>query len=120
MALARPVEENVFVGEDDQYHEPSSFGRFWTKWGDMMLGGTAVILFLAFWEWAGTSGAINPLFTSSPSRIINAFVKLSASGELLNDIRVSSLEFLYGFGLAIIVGIPFGILMGWYRLVEAV
>jgi ABC-type nitrate/sulfonate/bicarbonate transport system permease component len=120
MALARPIEENVFVGEDDLYEEPSALTRTWRKYGDLALGGTAVILFLALWEWAGTSGAINPLFTSSPSRVVNAFFRLSADGELGHDVIVSTQEFVYGFGLAIIVGIPFGILMGWYRTFNAV
>jgi NitT/TauT family transport system permease protein len=118
MALARPVEE-VFIGEDD-YHEPSSWSRFYKKYGDYLLGGTAVVLFLALWEWAGTSGAINPLFTSSPSRVVNAFVRLTNDGELGHDVVVSGLEFIYGFGLSIIVGIPFGILMGWYKGFNAV
>jgi ABC-type nitrate/sulfonate/bicarbonate transport system permease component len=86
----------------------------------LILGGSGVVAFLLLWEWAGTSGAVNPLFISSPSRIAHAFASLSASGELGKDVWVSSLEFLYGFGLAIAVGIPFGILMGWYRPVEAI
>jgi ABC-type nitrate/sulfonate/bicarbonate transport system permease component len=116
----RTIGEEIYIGEGDDVSEPGAFARAFKKYDTLFLGGTAVIIFLALWEWAGTSGAINPLFTSAPSRVINAFIKLSADGELLNDIRVSSLEFLYGFGLAIVVGIPFGILMGWYRPVEAV
>jgi ABC-type nitrate/sulfonate/bicarbonate transport system permease component len=120
MALARPIDDNIFVGEEDQLHEPSTLARLYRQYDGWILGGTAVILFMALWEWAGTSGAINPLFTSSPSRVANAFVRLSAEGELGHDVVVSGLEFLYGFGLAIIVGIPFGILMGWYRTFNAV
>ena len=120
MALARPIDDNIYVGEEEQLREPTKWERFYKQRGDMLLGGTAVILFLALWEWAGTSGAINPLFTSSPSRVVNAFVSLSQEGELGHDVVVSGLEFLYGFGLAIIVGIPFGILMGWYRTFNAI
>jgi NitT/TauT family transport system permease protein len=119
MAIARAIDDNVYVGEEDQIREPGTLSRIYNRWGDMMLGGMAVILFLAVWEWAGTSGAINPLFTSAPSRIVNAFVRLSNDGELGKDIVVSGLEFVYGFGLSIIVGIPFGILMGWYRPLNA-
>jgi len=120
MALARPIDENVFIGEEDELHEPNALQKFYTRWGDLTLGGVAVILFLALWEWAGTSGAINPLFTSAPSRVVTAFIRLINDGELGHDIVVSGLEFVYGFGLAIIVGIPFGILMGWYRWFNAV
>jgi len=119
MAIARAIDDNVYVGEEDQIREPGTLSRIYNRLGDMMLGGMAVVLFLAVWEWAGTSGAINPLFTSAPSRIVNAFVRLSNDGELGKDIVVSGLEFVYGFGLSIIVGIPFGILMGWYRPLNA-
>jgi ABC-type nitrate/sulfonate/bicarbonate transport system permease component len=63
---------------------------------------------------------VNPLFSSAPSRIVKAFGTLIANGELAHDCVVSGLEFVYGFALAIVVGIPFGILMGWYRTFEAV
>ncbi len=120
MALARPIDDNIYIGDEEQDNQQSAFQRFYTRWGDLVLGGTAVVLFLALWEWAGTSGAINPLFTSAPSRVVNAFIRLVNDGELGHDIVVSGLEFLYGFGLSIIVGIPFGILMGWYRPLNAV
>src|SRR5579859_5283595 len=107
MALARPIDDNIYIGDEEQAHEQTTLQRFYTRWGDLVLGGTAVVLFLALWEWAGTSGAINPLFTSAPSRVVNAFIRLANDGELGHDIVVSGLEFLYGFGLSIIVGIPF-------------
>jgi ABC-type nitrate/sulfonate/bicarbonate transport system permease component len=84
-----------------------------------ILGTVGVVAFLAFWQWAGTSGVSNPLFTSSPTRVAQAFVSLAEKGELGNDILVSGQEFLIGFGLAVIVGIPLGILMGWYKPFEA-
>src|SRR5579862_106866 len=117
---SRAIDDNIYIGEEEQLHEPSAIGRFYKRWDSALLGGTAVILFLAMWEWAGTSGAINPLFTSAPSRVVNAFVKLATEGELGHDIVVSGLEFVYGFGLSIIVGIPFGILMGWYRPMNSI
>jgi NitT/TauT family transport system permease protein len=84
-----------------------------------ILGTSGIILFLAFWQWAGTSGVSNPLFTSSPTKVVQAFFALAAKGELGNDILVSGQEFLIGFGLALVVGIPLGILMGWYKPLEA-
>jgi ABC-type nitrate/sulfonate/bicarbonate transport system permease component len=84
-----------------------------------ILGSTGVILFLAFWQWAGTSGVSNPLFTSSPTKVVQAFFALMGKGQLGNDIAISGEEFLIGFGLALVVGMPLGILMGWYRPLEA-
>ena len=84
-----------------------------------ILGGLGIVLFLAFWQWAGTSGVSNPLFTSSPTKVVQAFFLLVAKGQLGNDIFVSAQEFLIGFGLAVAIGIPLGILMGWYKPLEA-
>ncbi|HEX6511319.1 MAG TPA: ABC transporter permease [Chloroflexota bacterium] len=120
MAAIRPIDNNIYIAEEDQTQEPSALARTFKERQDLILGGVAVILFMALWEWAGTSGAVNPLFSSSPSRVIHAFTSLIANGELGHDIVISGLEFVYGFGLAIIVGIPFGIIMGWYRPVRYV
>jgi NitT/TauT family transport system permease protein len=84
-----------------------------------ILGTIGVVLFLLFWQWAGTSGISNPLFTSSPTKVAHEFIVLWRKGELLSDIIVSGQEFLIGFGLAIVVGIPLGVLMGWYKPLEA-
>jgi NitT/TauT family transport system permease protein len=97
-----------------------------------VLGATAVVLFIAFWEgltrgwWAdlltpliGASAArwrINPIFLSSPTAIAAAFYRVFfVTGEIWNDLRVSGVEYLLGFLLAVAVGIPLGLTAGWYR-----
>ncbi len=74
----------------------------------------SVAIFLAIWEYIGTSGLMNPMFTSAPSLIWRAAVKMVAEGEIWNHMYVSATEFALGYGLAIIIGIPGGILLGWY------
>jgi ABC-type nitrate/sulfonate/bicarbonate transport system permease component len=85
-----------------------------------VLGTVAVVLFVVAWEAVVRLGAVNPLFTSSPTRIASTFGQLAHEGRLWTDIRVSGSEFLLGFALAVIVGIPVGLGMGWYRDVSAV
>lgn len=77
-----------------------------------LLSLASVAIFLALWELLPALGLVKPLFTSSPSRITAAFVTL-AQGRLWNDLRVSGIEFAAGMGLAVVVGIPFGVLLGW-------
>jgi NitT/TauT family transport system permease protein len=43
-----------------------------------------------------------------------------AQDGLWTDIAVTLTEFALGFGLAVIIGIPFGILLGWNRTFQAV
>jgi len=77
-----------------------------------------MLFFLLLWELAPRLGLVKPLFTSSPSRILVAAQWLFANG-LWYDIWVSFSEFALGFGLAIAVGIPFGVVLGWFPTVRA-
>ena len=85
----------------------------------------ALLVVLLLWEWVGTTCYVwdaigkdcssSPLFTSAPSKVALAALKMFSSGSIWNDMYVSGQEFFLGFLLAILVGIPFGLLMGWYR-----
>jgi NitT/TauT family transport system permease protein len=85
-----------------------------------LLGTLSVIVFLALWQIAVSLGWIAPLFVSSPLRIVIAGYGMVRDGSIFNDLAVSSEEFLLGFGLAAVVGIPLGILMGWYSRLNAI
>ncbi|MGH7267800.1 MAG: ABC transporter permease [Candidatus Rokuibacteriota bacterium] len=76
----------------------------------------SVLLFLAVWELLGRH--VDPILLSYPTAILRAFPVLIASGELTRHAGSSLLSFLGGFGLAVAVGIPVGLLMGRYRLAE--
>lgn len=91
---------------------------FYQRYEKAILGWGTLLLFLGLWELAPAMGWIKPLFTSSPSRIFVAAQWLFANG-FWDDIRVSALEFGYGFGLSLLVGVPLGVLMGWYRRFHA-
>ncbi|MCY9666801.1 ABC transporter permease [Paenibacillus alginolyticus] len=84
-----------------------------------ILGALGILIVLAAWEIIGRSGVVDPIFTSSPLQIWYAGIDYFSSGSGWIDLKVSGLEFLSGFILAILVGIPVGIVMGWYRKIEA-
>ena len=58
---------------------------------------------------------INPMFMSAPSLIFKAAVDMFSSGDIYHDLKISSIEFFWGYVLAVVVAIPFGILTGWYK-----
>jgi NitT/TauT family transport system permease protein len=93
---------------------------FWRRNENALLGTLAVAVFLAIWESAVQFGWVNPLFTSAPSRIARTAVQMFADGSILYDLQVSGFEFAVGYGLAVLIGVPLGILMGWYRRLNAV
>ncbi|MBI4319664.1 MAG: ABC transporter permease [Chloroflexi bacterium] len=93
----------------------SKWTLLYRRFEGIIFGIVAIVAFGALWEYIGTSGVMNPMFTSSPSLIYKAGAKLIADGKIWNDMYVSATEFSLGYGLSIFVGIPAGILFGWYR-----
>lgn len=92
---------------------------FFAKHETRLLSWGALAVFLFLWELIPALGLVKPLFTSSPSRIATAAIWLFNNG-LWHDIQVSATEFGLGFGLAVLVGVPFGIALGWYRRLYAI
>ncbi len=109
---------------DVKFGDVSRLHRFYLNQEKKLLGTAAVLVFLLLWEFMGGALSVynpipflrvNPMFMSAPSLIFKAAVQLFASGEIYNDLYVSGVEFLGGYLLAVAVGIPFGILVGWYK-----
>lgn len=80
-----------------------------------VIGTGTVLAFLGAWELAAASGAIDPMFISSPSRVVGAGVEMFGSGEIWKDIEVSAAEFFWGYLLSIAVGVPLGLGIGLSR-----
>ena len=81
----------------------------------LLIGGGTLVVFLLVWELCADSDAINPLFISSPSRIVHAGSALMTDPDFWNDVRVSANEFIFGYIAAIVIGVPLGLLMGTSR-----
>jgi len=88
------------------------------RYDNALLGWLTLVAFFVLWELIPALGLVKPLFTSSPSRIFKAALWLAERG-LWQDIQVSALEFGIGFGLAVICGVPLGILLGWHDRLRA-
>ncbi len=59
------------------------------------------------------------LFFTTPSNIAKTFYQLLVGGQLQEHFYVSALAFITGLGMAIGVGLPFGIVMGRSRTLDA-
>jgi taurine transport system permease protein len=80
-----------------------------------VIGSISVGVFLAAWELATSLGYVSPVFLPSPGMVWRSASKLAVSGGLLNDALISSQRVFLGFGLAAVVAIPMGIVMGvWW------
>ncbi len=102
--------------EDVRVADASALYKFYLNQEKLILGTLSVALFLLAWELVGNVfQVINPMFMSAPSLIWKAAVQLFGSGEIWNDLSVSGIEFGWGYLFSIIVGVPFGIAIGWYK-----
>jgi ABC-type nitrate/sulfonate/bicarbonate transport system permease component len=79
------------------------------------IGSASLAILLAVWEAAWQAGMISPLFFSGPSAVAVKFVELVGNGKLASALAYTGSNFIVGFALAIAVGVPFGIMLGWYR-----
>jgi NitT/TauT family transport system permease protein len=104
--------------------DASRLYKFYLNQESKILGTSAVIVFLLLWEFMGGALSvynpipilrINPMFMSAPSLIFKTAVDLFSSGEIYHDLKISSIEFFWGYVLAVVVAVPFGILTGWYK-----
>ncbi len=77
----------------------------------------SVAIAILMWEVLGRH--VNPVFGSYPSAIAAAFVTLAKSGKLLSALVESLQPFVVGYVLAILVGVPIGLVVGRFRAVEA-
>ncbi|HEU4345053.1 MAG TPA: ABC transporter permease [Candidatus Binatia bacterium] len=108
------AQEEVLL--DVRVAEASALYKFYLNQEKKILGTASVVVFLTIWELIGnTFQLINPMFMSAPSLVFKAAVQLFASGEIWNDLRVSGIEFAWGYLLSVVVAIPFGIMVGWYK-----
>ncbi len=93
--------------------------EFYAEHRRLLLGFFSVISILAAWELLLTYlFPLNPFFFTKPSLIAEAFKEQVRGPKLWHDLAISSRAFLWGFGFAVVIGIPVGLIMGWRRRVE--
>ncbi len=92
--------------------------RFWR------LTAAGALSFLALWSAVALSGLTSREFMPAPWDVVMRFGQLLVTpfaGYVLHEHLLSSLQrFGMGFGLAVLVGIPLGLLMAWFRWVDRI
>lgn len=85
-----------------------------------LLRRTALLLVLiALWEIAPRAGWVNAAFFPPISVVAHAWVDMWQDGTTRDNLLASLVRSFSGFGLAVLVGIPLGLVIGWYpRLAE--
>ncbi|GAB3534311.1 ABC transporter permease [Phytohabitans suffuscus] len=90
----------------------------WSRRRGLWLGALGVAVSLASWEICAAYGVVDEMLTSRPSEILAAGRDYFTTGTGRRDLLVSGTEFLAGFGLALAVGLGFGLAIGWWRWLD--
>jgi NitT/TauT family transport system permease protein len=93
--------------------QPSALRRY----EGLLVGALAVVIFVGIWQFVAwpTHRLMPELFLPGPADIASAFGAYVSKGQIWNDLWVSGQELVLGFLLAIVVGLPLGMAIGWYR-----
>lgn len=83
------------------------------------LGVLALVIALVFWQFVAVFIVRSPFILPSPTDVLAAFISLVQGGKILLDLEASLIHFAIGLGMALVVGIPLGIVMGWNRRLDA-
>src|SRR5262245_4302625 len=95
-----------------------------SPWARRAIGAGALGVMVVVW-WILTAGAsaetriISPVILPSPIEVIRSFPSLWGERALLASVAATLQRVLTGFALAIVIGVPLGILAGSYRVVDA-
>ena len=77
---------------------------------------TGIVAFLVFWECLGRW--LGSRVLSPPSLVLIDYWGLLQAGTMLRELVTSLRQMLVGFGLACVVGMTLGVLMGRFRVFE--
>ena len=72
-----------------------------------------LVSFFALWEIMGNLRVIDPFLTSTPSRMINSFVKIYNEGTMVSHIMTTCYETIIGFTLGTVIGVIVAIMLWW-------
>jgi ABC-type nitrate/sulfonate/bicarbonate transport system permease component len=89
---------------------PSRIGQY----EPVLVGTGSVVFVLTVWQLVANARIVPVLFLPGPIDIGQAFVKLFQDGEIWLDIATSGQEIIVGYGMAMVIGLVLGLLMGWY------
>jgi len=87
-------------------------------WSYRALAVSAFLAIFALWSFLSHRAFVNPVFVPTPSDVWQAARAIFADENLWLDVKVSFLRVTAGFALAALIGIPLGLAMGSFKVIE--
>ena len=85
----------------------------------LILALSSFAFFLILWSILTYGRFVDPLFLPSPGRVFQAGADLFSEFEFMTDILNSVYRVMMGFVVAALVGVPIGLMMGTFKVAEA-
>jgi NitT/TauT family transport system permease protein len=83
-----------------------------------VLSAAGIVSFVAAWQIGSDVGVIDKFFFSSPLEIVAAGAVEVQKARFWEDVKVSAFELGVGSLVAVLLAVPLGIAIGWYRRVS--
>ena len=83
--------------------------------GKAIYGTATVVVVLIAWQIVAALRIKPEVILPGPLDVADAFRQLFSTSEIWTDLGTSGSEMLFGLLLATVVGLPAGLLIGWYR-----
>lgn len=97
-------------------HRRRALPKSWHK----VVGLASIIVGLVLWQVFANTGAIDRTLASSPVDVFNSARKMIGDGSLGSAVLASAKLYGIGLGVSILIGIVFGMVLGWWRTLGAV
>lgn len=112
------INEATPYTEKKKINVPGFNNPRWAKIIGNFNSGMIIYIFIALWELLPRAGIIDPIFLPPASDVGATLLELTLSGVIFDHLFISLQRAALGFGLALIIGIPLGIAIGWYKNFE--
>ena len=86
----------------------------------LIRGGIGIAALAGVWEVFPRLNLVDATFLPPLSQVLRSWWELAADGELAQHVEASLVRSLAGLGLAVLVAVPLGLLIGWYRPVATI
>jgi NitT/TauT family transport system permease protein len=94
---------------------PPKHRRFTSFAWTVLKPAVAILAFLAVWETAPRIGLVDSVFLPPFSEVARTFVELAGNGQLAEHVSASLSRALVGFAIAVVISIPVGVAIAWYK-----
>ena len=89
--------------------------RWYRRNERVVLSLLGIALFFVLWQIGADRGIVDKFFFSAPTDIAAAAWEEVQNPRFWDDVKVSGWELLVGSVLGVIVSVPLGLVVGWYR-----